>query len=320
MKRSIFATFGDTHANSKVGLMNPEVELEQEVPILLDDGSRDTMVERYSPSPTLPQQYVWSDFTEDIGALIALADGDPVDILHGGDLGQGSKHPDELVSTRLADALQIAYSNLQYVMEAREQGDLNLRNFWIAKGTGSHSEGEGSVESIVASRLRDKYDFPVKVAYHYLLDIDGYTVDASHHGPGPGIRNWLRGNILQLYVLSLMMDELDAGNRPPDMVLRYHFHQFVRRWSTKVLASGTSETLGVICPSYCFTNDYARKVARSPARVTIGQLAFELLDGKLYRAHEFRRTYDLRTKVVVRADEPAESLPDLPDPPEPSEI
>lgn len=300
MNRSIFSALGDTHGNSKVGLLNPDVTLHEEVPVFLDDGSKEITLEPFRPTLTLAQKTLWSDYKEDLNALVELADGDPVDVLHGGDLAQGSKHWGELVSTRFADMVEIAAANLRPMLDLKESGKLNLRNFWIAKGTGAHTEGEGSLELIVAKQLSAEYDFDVKVAYHYLLDIDGYTVDASHHGPGPGVRNWLWGNILQLYTLSLMMDELDAGRNPPDLVLRYHFHQYVRRWSTKRAHSKTHETLATICPSYCFTNDYARKVAKSPPRITIGQLAFELLDGKLYDTHEFLRTYDLRVKETVR--------------------
>ncbi len=303
MKRSIFASLGDTHGNSKVGLLNPDVVLHEEVPIFLDDGSKDFELEPYRPTLTLTQKRLWGDYTEDLSALVKLAAGDPVDMEHGGDLAQGSKYWGELVTTRFADMVEIAAANLRPILDLKESGELNLRNLWIAKGTGSHTEGEGSLEILVAKILSEEYDFDVKVAYHYLLDIDGFTVDASHHGPGPGVRNWLRGNILQLYTLSLMMDELDAGRRPPDLVIRHHFHQYVRRWSTKRTHLGTHETLAVICPSYCFTNDYARKVAKSPPRITIGQLAYELLDGKLYDTHEFMRTYDLRVKQVVRSED-----------------
>lgn len=302
MKRSIFASLGDTHGNSKVGLLNPEATLHEEVPLFEEDDEEDEVeLIPYTPTLTLAQKRLWGDYTEDLTALAEVAAGDPVDVLHGGDLAQGSKHWGELVSTRAADMIEIAAANLRPILDLKESGKLNLRNFWIAKGTGAHTEGEGSLELVVAKLLSAEYDFKVKVAYHYLLDIDGYMVDASHHGPGPGIRNWLRGNILQLYTLSLMMDELDAGRRPPDLVIRHHFHQYVRRWSTKITHRGTFETLAVICPSYCFTNDYARKVAKSPSRITIGQLAYELLDGKLYYTHELLRTYDLRVKEIVRS-------------------
>ena len=304
MNRSIFSAMGDTHGNSKVGLLNPDVILHQEVPLFEDDDEEDEIeLIPYTPTLTLAQKKLWEDYTEDLSALVDLANGDPVDVLHGGDLAQGTKHWGELVSTRFADMTEIAAANLRPILDLKESGDLNLRNFWIAKGTGAHTEGEGSLELIVAKQLSAEYGFEIQVAYHYLLDIDGYVVDSSHHGPGPGVRNWLKGNILQLYTLSLMMDELDAGRNPPDLVLRHHFHQYVRRWSTKRTHLGTSETLSIICPSYCFTNDYARKVAKSPPRITIGQLAFELLDGKLYDTHEFMRTYDLRVRETVRSED-----------------
>lgn len=286
-----------------MGLLNPDVTLHEEVPLFLDDGSKDIVLEPYRPTLTLAQKTLWADLENDLGNLVELARGDPVDMLHGGDLAQGTEHWGELVSTRFADMIEIAAANLRPILDLNKSGELNLRNFWIAKGTGAHTEGEGSLELIVAKQLSAEYDFDVKVAYHYLLDIDGYVVDSSHHGPGPGTRNWLRGNILQLYTLSLIMDELDAGRNPPDLVLRHHFHQYVRRWSTKMTHLGTTETLSVICPSYCFTNDYARKVAKSPPRITIGQLAFELLDGKLYDTHEFLRTYDMRVKQTVRSED-----------------
>jgi len=47
-------------------------------------------------------------------------------------------------------------------------------------------------------------------------------------------------------------------------------------------------------------DDYARKVSKSPAKITIGMLAYEVVDGAILRKHEFKRTLDFRTKVVLR--------------------
>ncbi len=291
-KRSILAVLSDTHGNSKQGLLNPDVELYQLTPILDKEGRKQGDKEiPYNPPLSYPQELLWKDFTEDLDRVKKLAGPDPIDLLHLGENVHGTKGA--VVSHRAGDDVEIAVSNLLPYLSLG-----GIRVCRIAKGTEWH-EGSGSGAALqVARGLRDKTGANVKAFYHPLLKINGFTVDASHHGPTPGKRNWLKGNELGWYLLSLMQDELDAGRTPPDIVLRGHYHQFAmavrQRINTLVY-----ESRAIICPSYAFTDAYARKSAQSPSRITIGMVAIEINDG-MHKVHDFRRTYDLRTEEVIQ--------------------
>ncbi len=91
--------------------------------------------------------------------------------------------------------------------------------------------------------------------------------------------------------------ELHAGRTPPDLVLRGHYHQFAMAVRQRI-HHRFYESRAIICPSYAFTDAYARKSAQSPSRVTIGMVAIEINDG-MHKVHDFRRTYDLRTEEVI---------------------
>ena len=198
----------------------------------------------------------------------------------------------ELVSTRAADQFEIAFANLAPWMAVP-----NLQRMVFAKGTGYHELEEGSAALIVAARVRTA-GIKVDVPYHWKATIGGVNFDLAHHGSPPGSRYWLRGNILRLYTQSIMDDELVEGHDPPDVLLRGHYHQYVSEVVTRRARGKTWRTHAAICPSYCFIDDYARKVAKSPPKATIGMLAFEVVDGRV-TPHEFIRTFDFTTKEVV---------------------
>jgi len=70
----------------------------------------------------------------------------------------------------------------------------------------------------------------IKMCQHGLLDIDGVTIDYAHHGPFPGSRSWLKGNIARYYLRDLMMREIMNGNSPPKLVVRAHYHTPVEEY------------------------------------------------------------------------------------------
>ena len=94
-----------------------------------------------------------------------------------------------------------------------------------------------------------------------------------------------------------MRRALKRGEAPPNLVLRAHFHEYVRtqrieQWGNNDEYISTLVTL----PCYCGMGDNAVRASRSRDFIQIGMCAFEIVNGKLLDVHRFFETYDMRTK------------------------
>lgn len=279
MDRKIVALLGDTHAGSKLALMPPDV--------VLHDESPNGKIVEWIPSQTASQCYLWNLYQLHIPETMRIAGRDEVVVIHNGDVCQGNKYPVELVSTRVADQVIIATANLSRWLECR-----NVKNMRLMASTGSHAFGEATADILVAEMLQQRYPgASVQAMYHGLLDVDGVTFDVSHHGPYPGSREWLRGNVARLYLVDLMMREIAHGNVPPRVVVRSHYHSFVRVEAEV----GPHRSVLYVLPSYTMVGDYNHQSAHSPDRITNGMLALEVGDGDILREHRLMKTIDIRT-------------------------
>lgn len=284
MSRTVVAFFSDSHANHKLGLLNPETVLYHE-----DQEGRLIPVQ---PELTATQRYLWEAYEADRAAVLAFAAGDPLVVIHNGDATQGTKYQDHLVSTRVADQVTMAVANF------RPWFEMGVRTMRVVKGTGSHVLGEGSTEILIAQQLAAEFpDADVKALYHGLLCVDGVKIDYAHHGPYPGSRNWLRGNVARYYLRSYMLDEFAAGRTPADVLLRSHYHTWIPPESLGVEFRGRVHwSWLVLTPSYCGLGAYGRQATRSTHRQTHGLVALEIVDGRLGNIRPFKRSIDLRTK------------------------
>lgn len=279
-RRAILAHIADSHGGFKLGLMNPETELYDEKP----DGNR----KLYRPRMTESQEYLWENYEKDMQRTIEIADGDDLIVLHNGDATHGKKHLDQLVSTRLSDQVIIARDNLKPWYRYRK-----LKAMRVVAGTPAHNEKEASLEILTAEQLAAMFQgVDTGVLYHGLMNVSGAVVDYTHHGPGPGSRNWLRGNVARFYLRDLMQREIMRGQKPPDLVLRAHFHVPVFEY---LETQGWASRL-YISPAECMLSEFAVKVSQSPEEVTTGFVAWEIIGGEIAQDFRFYHSVDVRTK------------------------
>jgi hypothetical protein len=93
----------------------------------------------------------------------------------------------------------------------------------------------------------------------------------------------------------MVMKALMRGKEPARIVLRAHYHSYVR----ETLYAGGKEYSLIVTPSYSMLGDYIHQAARSPEEVTVGMVALEIIDGELVKVHELMETLDIRTKEVL---------------------
>jgi hypothetical protein len=287
-KRAIVVAEGDLHSGSKLGLMSPDTLLQEEE--LTKDGG--VVINWYSPSLTETQKVIQKARQKGVEEVKALAGKDPIYLFELGDMTHGDGYPSELVTTRKADQGLIAYYNLLEWYKLP-----NLKSILFSMGTGSHVFGFGSSEIELCHRL--KQEFPKKkteIAYHWLADVLGIQFDLAHHGAGAGIRHWLRGNVTRYYLRDIMYTEFFAGRTPPDIVLRAHFHTYVKEFLSITFQGKEYESYIYVIPPLCIPGDYAIKVIKSVYDIQVGLLAFEVIDGQIRNTFKFTQSFDTRIK------------------------
>ena len=282
--RKILVVMADIHSGDNQGLMPPDVQL-------LDDTGPEPRV--WTPAQTaIQREWLWPNYVRDMGSVFDLAGKSEVTLALPGDLTQGNKYHDGLVSSRMADQFTIALANLEPWYAHK-----NLKNVYLVQGTGAHEFGEGSAPVVLSEVLAKRYP-KVRTAYHrhYLLDVDGALVDIAHHGPAPSKRAWLKENMLRYYTKSLMFDEIIAGRAVPAAIVRAHVHEPIKPQRVWV---GDYKCEAVVVPCYCGITTYVMQVARSPYILHCGLVALEFVDGALREVYPFWRSVDLRQREAV---------------------
>lgn len=286
-ERVILVALADTHGGSKYGLLSPEV-------ILYDESPEGDLV-AYTPTLSVTQEYFWKLYLSHIQEVKKIAGRDKIVVLHVGDLTQGLKYPQALVSTRIADQLMIAIENMKPWCEME-----NVTHIRFAVGTASHEFQESTSPIVVSNMLAEKYKSKnIELCQHGLADIAGLSVDYAHHGPSPGIRVWTHGNVARYYLRDIMLGEINHGCAPPELVVRAHYHTPVEEY----LKIGKYKSWLYVLPAYCAPNLHARQVTKSISRMINGLNVYEIVGGEIVRTHELHSAKDIRTKEKILCQE-----------------
>jgi len=286
-RRVILVDLSDTHAGLRLALMSPDVQLH-------DEDQEGNLV-TYSPELTASQHHLWNVYLESINFTKNLAGKDEVIVIHNGDLTQGMKYPSALVSSRVSDQVAIAVENLSPWLELP-----NVTHLRISVGTGAHNLTEGTTELLAAQVLKERYPKKtIEVLYHGLLFVNDVPVDYAHHGPYPGSRAWLRGNVARYYLKSLMMDAVAAGTPIPKLVLRAHYHSPIQVTENMTIAGEFVESTLLISPSFSMLDDHAVQATRSKDSITNGLYLVELLPRTVNRIIPVFDTVDIRTQETL---------------------
>lgn len=285
-KRVIVPLFGDSHAGSILGLLNPTTELN------IQDETGMVRTEKVNLKPI--QEFIWGVYTDGIKSTVKLAGDDEIFPIHMGDMSDGKKYPEGLISSRLSDQIIIAVDNLSEWLKYD-----NVKHLRIIEGTPAHNFGESSTEQLVDTICKSKFpDKDIQTQYYGLLNINNVIFDLTHHGPSAGKRVWLKGNEFRFYIRSLVMKELIRKNKAPNIIGRAHTHEPVEEW----IWVEDHRACGVITPPLCFPNDFAKQVTNGVYLVTIGMVAFETIsydDGRIsFFPHWMKKTIDIRSKEI----------------------
>jgi len=288
MRRRIVLALADTHAGHRLALLNPETIL-----IGADD---DGEAYEWTPEPTETQRLLWTVYQEHIALAQELAGDDEIVVLHDGDLTNGDKYnatgKGNIADTTREDQRQIAAMNLTPLLALP-----NVRRARIITGTASHVPD--AAEARIAHALAGTTGKDVRSSHHSRFGISGVPFDVAHHGPGPGLRDWLRGNVARYYLRDLILRDRRLGKEPARVYIRAHFHIWVPetlhdRWR------GRQQRFDLtVLPSYTGLTGYARQVTGSEPVVINGLCCYEVVDGKLVDVHPFVDEFDTRQEETL---------------------
>ena len=284
----LVACLSDTHCGHRLGVCSPETALEDV------DGRGQRY--RQPVQLTESQRTIWAKMGADRARVAEIAAGRGIVLLVNGDLTHGLKHPQDLMSNYLHHQVQIAFDVIESWL-----GDpaLAIRVVRLVQGTAAHTLS-GAAEPMVAQMIAlRRPGLDVGVVFHGLFEVEGVSFDAVHRGPYPGSREWLTGNVAALSLKSMMLRELLNGQTPPRVVLRAHYHRYLRQ-TVRVEAMGvTHESDVILTPSYCGMDLFGHHATQGLSWQSHGLVAMEVEAGELKAVHPLVETLDLRTREVL---------------------
>jgi len=286
-RRTIAWPITDPHGGYRFGLMRPGIRLE----------AMDEKEDYFEPKATAFQKVIWKHYLSDIEYVKKLAAGDDIVLFLLGDLIQGTILRDGmLVTPRLEDQFAIIEDALEPILSLP-----NIKRVYLCKGTGAHTMKHGSSEIRMARHIRKVYGIPATAYYHVRLNLRGVEFDLAHHGASTGIWRWISGDQIRRYTRDVMFGDLLAGRKPPEILLRGHYHD---RWieTVRIYVNGTCYRAdAAVCPGYSlFTDDYTMKATKSKPYMTVGTLPIEIVDGHVGEIHDRAHTIQVFRREVMR--------------------
>ena len=271
LNRKILLLMADRHTWFSLGLISPFTELEG-----LQLNSK--------------QLELWGIYEKGLAKTFDLAGKDEVITFDVGDITHGNKYDEDLLVGGIAPQI-IASAETYYPILDKH----NVKILRIAEGTSAHNFGEQSSENLVKYILKQRYPKKdIDVVGHGLIDIAGVKIDYSHHGPHPGTMMWTKGNVARSYLRNYMMTELSLGNKPADLVLRGHYHEYVKEWCGITWEGVDYESTLIIMPPLCMMGSFARQATRSSFSISPGVVAVEIYDRHIHKTYSFIQAMDQR--------------------------
>jgi hypothetical protein len=288
------AIVADAHGGHRLGLLNPDTQL-LDLDWIAEGEDEDEAEEVwYTPELTETQVYLWELYEQCIADHMREAHGLDVPVWFNGDVTNGNKHPSGILSTRIADQVMIGYYNALPWFRYR-----NVKRMRFVVGTEAHNLGQASTEILLVEMLRREFpDKDIRLVNHHLADVSGVLLDVAHHGPGPGSREWLHGNVARYYLRDHLWAEWKDGIYPPRLYVRAHYHAWVRETMHESFGRKPGTFDLIVCPSMAGMNEFARQVTKSEYRLTNGivSLAVDKEKRELCRLEPLIDRRDLRLK------------------------
>jgi len=285
MERRILAVVNDLQCGNELAICNPSTR------VWRWDGKRRS---RQQVSLNPAQEYLWEVFMWSKNGLFEFAEKDRIDVIVNGDMTDGNFFEGHTTNSPNNQVI-MAVDVLDEIVRRKQVASVRLTS-----STGVHAFAENSADTQIVDKLNEKYpDKDIALVEHGLLRVGSAVIDYAHHGPEGGIRQWLKGNQLYLYVKDIVHQSHDDGQPVPNIVLRAHKHERIQVCYSAWFEDEHTTTWGYTVPSWQLLTPYARKATNSTPKVTNGLLAIEIIDGEVARTKWFAKTKYIRTEEAL---------------------
>ena len=282
-KTKYLALFSDPHAGHRLGLVRPGIKLSPH------GSSGDD--KPFIPELTEAQRLLWKYNKQWIGDALNWAGKNEVILIQNGDGAQGLKHKQQLMSNRLSDQVEIGTDNL--LEWKRQDKRKRIKKVRVLASTPSHAFEESSADILIAESVRNKSIWDVRTYYHGLISVGGVVFDIAHKGPGQSSRFWLEGNTARYYTKDIMLKNLAAGRKPPDVIIRSHFHTWVNTIVEVTVGNVDHFSRLIVTPAMSLLGEYAKNVTRNIPDFMFGMVVFKIENGQV-QVRKFSHVVDTR--------------------------
>lgn len=219
----------DLHINSTVALIPPIVYLDDGQEIRQNKG----------------QKWLWNnwlDLLEKIEIIkpdILIVNGDAVE-------GDTKNRSYQVITRNKTTAVGYAAEVLDPLVKM-------IPTVFFVRGTGAHSGKSGCIEEDLAKDLSGVKDGKNHSHWSLNLDVDGVRISVAHHTSMGGLP-WTRHNAPIRLAAKIMFDYATAKERPPDLALRGHVHQWGDSYDAYPVRA-------LITPAWTLATEYVHKIA-----------------------------------------------------------
>ena len=203
------ALVSDLHCNSTVALCPPVVNR--------DDGGT------YRASAA--QRWIWRQWESYWGMVAEMREkaGGGLVVILNGELADDNYHGKfQLVDVNPKTQMATAIGALEPMTAILRPED----RIYVTRGTEAHSGRSAWMDDAIGADLGAVSPSEgVHSFWHLRLSVEGVRFDVAHHPPvGPGRVLWTRQLFATRMAAVAYFEALQAGERPPDLFVRGHFH------------------------------------------------------------------------------------------------
>lgn len=251
----------DLHVGSRIGLMPPQVEL--------DDGDvvhankLQLAAWRFWDNEFWPE--VWDRQKKLKVKTIVIANGDLID---------GNHHNTNQIWTNSAVEQILCASEILAPVAQKAAA------MYVTRGTAAHVLASAMADEQIAREIgatTANGDRKARSAYHLKLNVGGVDFDIAHHGPNPGTRVWTYGDALRKFAKTIVFDTMMRGEKPPDIIVRGHVHKRTH----ETIRDYGRKTEVVITPSWQWHTEFVHSVASHEDISDIGGVIIDIRDGEI---------------------------------------
>jgi len=271
-----FIVISDGHTGHKNGLLNPNSELEEGVPV---------------PMYAVPQS-LWNLTVQVRDWVNTNCKKYDKWLINLGETTQGNKFSDDLLTAEMHLQFKWAAEAMYPFLDMK-----GMKGARFLQATSWHEYGDGSSSKLMVELLKAKYKLDIKQAVQSRMLVDDVMFEWTHHGPGTSKRKYLEGNSAFTEAKDKILLHLTEGDRCPDLSFSAHHHK-PSKAQASILSNGTyTENTQVITPPMCGAGAYSRKVA-NPSAYYVG-MHVVLTDGHGFEIVPFfKRMVDYDMEVI----------------------